>query len=150
MTIFVGVFMTVSYLMYTSLVGDLYVKNSTDHPTLETVWTIVPAIILVFIAFPSLRLHYVMDEVMNPFIDLKAIGNQWYWSYECGDYTEMEVEFNSYVIPTSELKTRDCRLREVGNRAILPVNFNVKALTTSNDVTHCWAVPSLGVKFNSC
>ena len=61
----------------------------------------------------------------------------------------MEVEFNSYVIPTSELKTRDCRLREVGNRAILPVNFNVKALTTSNDVTHCWAVPSLGVKVDS-
>ena len=90
-----------------------------------------------------------MDEVINSFTTLKAIGNQWYWSYECGDYTEMEVEFNSYVIPTSELKTRDCRLREVGNRAILPVNFNVKALTTSNDVTHCWAVPSLGVKVDS-
>ena len=72
-------FMTVSYLMHTYLVGDLCVKNSTDHPTLETVWTIVPAIILVFIAFPSLRLHYVMDEVVNPFIALKAIGNQWYW-----------------------------------------------------------------------
>ena len=61
----------------------------------------------------------------------------------------MEVEFNSYVIPTSELKTRDCRLREVGNRVTLPVNSNVKALTTSNDVTHCWPVPSLGVKVDS-
>ena len=79
MTIFVGMFMTVSYLMYTSLVGDLYLKNSTDHPTLETVWTIVPAIILVFIASPSLRVHYAMDEVMNPFITLKATGNQWLW-----------------------------------------------------------------------
>ena len=79
MTIFVGMFMTVSYLMHTYLVEDVYVRNFTDHPTLETVWTIVPAIILVFIAFPSLRLHYVMDEVMNPFIALKAIGNQWYW-----------------------------------------------------------------------
>ena len=79
MTFLVGKFMTISYLMYTSLVGDLYVKNSTDHSTLETVWTIVPAIILVFIASPSLRVHYAMDEVMNPFITLKAIKSKWLW-----------------------------------------------------------------------
>ena len=58
----------------------------------------------------------------------------------------MEVEFNSYMIPTSELKTGDYRLREVDNRVTLPVNSNVKVLTTSNDVIHCWAVPPLGVK----
>ena len=61
----------------------------------------------------------------------------------------MEVEFNYYMIPTSELKTGDCRLREVDNRVTLPVNSNVKVLTTSNDVIHCWAVPSLGVKVDS-
>ena len=133
----VGIFITVSYLMYTSLVGDLYSGNFTDHPTLETIWTIVPAVILLFIAFPSLRLLYVMDEVMNPSITLKAIGNQRYWTYEYGDYTDMEVEFNSYMIPTSELKTGDYRLREVDNRVTLPVNSNVKVLTTSNDVIHC-------------
>ena len=76
MTILVGIFVTVSYLMYTSLVGDLYSRNFTDHPTLETIWTIVPAVVLLFIAFPSLRLLYVMDEAMNPSITLKAIGNQ--------------------------------------------------------------------------
>ena len=76
MTILVGIFVTVSYLMYTSLVGDLYSRNFTDHPTLETIWTIVPAVVLLFIAFPSLRLLYVMDEVMNPSITLKSIGNQ--------------------------------------------------------------------------
>jgi cytochrome c oxidase subunit 2 len=76
MAILVGIFVTVSYLMYTSLVGDLYSRSFTDHPTLETVWTIVPAVVLLFIAFPSLRLLYVMDEVMNPSITLKAIGNQ--------------------------------------------------------------------------
>ena len=76
MTILVGIFVTVSYLMYTSLVGDIYSRNFTDHPTLETIWTIVPAVVLLFIAFPSLRLLYVMDEVMNPSITLKSIGNQ--------------------------------------------------------------------------
>ena len=76
MTILVGIFVTVSYLMYTSLVGDIYSRNFTDHPTLETIWTIVPAVVLLFIAFPSLRLLYVMDEAMNPSITLKSIGNQ--------------------------------------------------------------------------
>ena len=59
------------------------------------------------------------------------------------------MEFNSYVIPTSELKTRDCKLREVKNRVTVPVNSNVKVFTTSNDVIHRWAVPFLGVNVNS-
>ena len=84
-----GIFITVSCLVYTSLVGDLYVKNFTDHPTLETVWTIVPAITLALIASPSLRVYYVMDEVINSFTTLKAIGSQWYPSYEYEDCTEM-------------------------------------------------------------
>ena len=75
MIMLVGIFITVSYLMYTSLVGDLYSGNFTDHPTLETIWRIVPAVILLFVAFPSLRLLYVMYEAMNPSITLKAIGN---------------------------------------------------------------------------
>ena len=99
--------------MHTPLVEDVYVRNFTDHPTLKTIWTIVPAIALAFIAFPSLRLLYVMDEVMNPSITLKAIGNQWYWSYEYVDCTEMEVEFNSYMIPTSKLKIKDHKLRRL-------------------------------------
>ena len=76
MIMLVGIFFTVSYLMYTSLAGDLHPRNFTDHRTLETIWTIVPAVILLFIAFPPLRLLYVMDEVMDPSITLKAIGNQ--------------------------------------------------------------------------
>ena len=76
MVLLFGIFVAVGYLMYTSLVGDLYSRNFTDHPTLETIWTIVPAVVLLFIAFPSLRLLYVMDEAMNPSITLKSIGNQ--------------------------------------------------------------------------
>ena len=76
MVLLVDIFVAVSYLMYAYLVGDLYLRNFTDHPTLETIWTIVPAVVLLFIALPSLRLLYVMDEAMNPSITLKSIGNQ--------------------------------------------------------------------------
>ena len=76
MAILVGIFVTVSYLMYTSLVGDLYSRNFTDHPTLETICTMAPPAVLLFIAFSSVRLLHVMDELMNPSITLKSIGNQ--------------------------------------------------------------------------
>ena len=62
-----------------------------------------------------------MDELMNPSITLKSIGNQWYWIYEYGDYTDMEVEFNPYMKSTSEMKTGDYRLRGVNNRFTLPM-----------------------------
>ena len=75
--------------MYTSLVEDVYVRNFTDHPTLKTVWTIVPAIVLAFIAFPPLRLLYVMDEVMNLSITSKAMGDQLYWNYEHENWVKL-------------------------------------------------------------
>ena len=65
MVILVGIFATVSYLMYTSLVEDLYPRNFADYPTLETTWIILPTIVPLFIALPSLKLLCVMDEEMN-------------------------------------------------------------------------------------
>nr|YP_010233783.1 cytochrome c oxidase subunit II [Thelenota ananas]QTA29883.1 cytochrome c oxidase subunit 2 [Thelenota ananas] len=114
---------------------------------LETIWTIVPAIILIFIAFPSLQLLYLMDEVNNPFLTIKAIGHQWYWSYEYTDY--YEIEFDSYMIPTSDLNTGQPRLLEVDNRLVLPYQNPIRILVTSADVLHSWAVPSLGVKMDA-
>nr|UDN41901.1 cytochrome c oxidase subunit II [Stichopus naso] len=114
---------------------------------LETVWTIVPALILIFIAFPSLQLLYLMDEVNNPFLTIKAIGHQWYWSYEYTDYHE--IEFDSYMVPTSDLEIGQPRLLEVDNRLVLPFQNPIRILVSSADVLHSWAVPSLGVKMDA-
>nr|YP_010118232.1 cytochrome c oxidase subunit II [Stichopus chloronotus]QQY85599.1 cytochrome c oxidase subunit 2 [Stichopus chloronotus]USH58723.1 cytochrome c oxidase subunit 2 [Stichopus chloronotus] len=114
---------------------------------LETVWTIVPALILIFIAFPSLQLLYLMDEVNNPFLTIKAIGHQWYWSYEYTDYHE--IEFDSYMVPTSDLELGQPRLLEVDNRLVLPFQNPIRILVSSADVLHSWAVPSLGVKMDA-
>nr|YP_003856736.1 cytochrome c oxidase subunit II [Stichopus horrens]ADL59816.1 cytochrome c oxidase subunit II [Stichopus horrens]USQ67450.1 cytochrome c oxidase subunit 2 [Stichopus horrens] len=114
---------------------------------LETIWTIVPALILIFIAFPSLQLLYLMDEVNNPFLTIKAIGHQWYWSYEYTDYHE--IEFDSYMVPTSDLEIGQPRLLEVDNRLVLPFQNPIRILVSSADVLHSWAVPSLGVKMDA-
>nr|YP_010393894.1 cytochrome c oxidase subunit II [Coscinasterias acutispina]UPY85816.1 cytochrome c oxidase subunit 2 [Coscinasterias acutispina] len=114
---------------------------------LETVWTVIPAIILIFIALPSLQLLYLIDEVNNPFLTIKAIGHQWYWSYEYADYRDLE--FDSYMIPTNDLSIGNPRLLEVDNRLTLPSQTPIRVLVTSSDVLHSWTVPSLGIKMDA-
>nr|YP_009487955.1 cytochrome c oxidase subunit II [Anopheles lutzii]AWB99475.1 cytochrome c oxidase subunit 2 [Anopheles lutzii]AWB99488.1 cytochrome c oxidase subunit 2 [Anopheles lutzii] len=115
--------------------------------TIEIIWTVLPAIILMFIAFPSLRLLYLMDEINTPSITLKSIGHQWYWSYEYSDF--LNLEFDSYMIPTNELNLSGFRLLDVDNRVILPMNNQIRILVTATDVLHSWTVPSLGVKVDA-
>lgn len=114
---------------------------------IEIIWTILPAIILLFIAFPSLHLLYLLDETNKPVITLKAIGHQWYWSYEYSDFKD--IEFDSYIIPTNDLKNNNFRLLEVDNRIILPINSQIRIIVSAADVLHSWTIPSLGVKIDA-
>lgn len=121
---------------------------------LEIVWTIIPAVILLLIAIPSFTLLYSLDELSNPVITLKVVGHQWYWSYEYSDYTDVTesgetINFDSYMIPTSDLAEGMFRLIEVDNRVILPVNTHIRVLITAADVIHSWAVPSFGIKVDA-
>nr|QLY89489.1 cytochrome c oxidase subunit II [Diplonevra florescens] len=144
--ILVMITILVTYMM-TSLLFNKYTNRYLLHgQTIEIIWTILPAITLLFIAFPSLRLLYLIDEINEPMITLKSIGHQWYWSYEYSDFTNLE--FDSYMIPTNELQTNGFRLIDVDNRVILPMNSQIRILVTATDVIHSWAVPALGVKID--
>ena len=117
--------------------------------TIEIAWTIAPSFILVFIAIPSFALLYSMDEIVDPAVTVKAIGHQWYWSYEYADYNqsdEQSVAFDSYMIPEDDLELGQLRLLDVDNRVVIPVSTHIRLIITSADVLHSWAVPSLGVK----
>nr|ALO20680.1 cytochrome c oxidase subunit 2 [Leuckartiara octona] len=146
MFIIVVIIVLVGWIMLTSITNKHYYKYLVEGTTIEIIWTLIPAIILVFIAFPSLQLLYSMDEVVDPSLTVKAIGHQWYWSYEYSDIDGDSIDFDSYMIPTSDLETGDLRLLEVDNRVVIPVNTQVRVVITGADVIHCWAVPSLGVK----
>nr|YP_009239167.1 cytochrome c oxidase subunit II [Apostichopus parvimensis]AML79758.1 cytochrome c oxidase subunit II [Apostichopus parvimensis] len=141
--IIILVFYGLISLVTSSLTNRFFLEGQ----ELETIWTVVPAFILIFIAFPSLQLLYLMDEVNNPFLTIKAIGHQWYWSYEYTDYHE--IEFDSYMVPTSDLEAGLPRLLEVDNRLVLPYQNPIRVLVSSADVLHSWAVPSLGVKMDA-
>nr|YP_010934981.1 cytochrome c oxidase subunit II [Ornithodoros improvisus]WKW52629.1 cytochrome c oxidase subunit II [Ornithodoros improvisus] len=113
---------------------------------IETLWTIVPAIILIYIALPSLRLLYLMEESFYPSISSKIIGHQWYWSYEFPDFN---IEYDSFMIPFDETANQNFRLLDVDNRIVLPFNTNTRLLITSADVIHSWTIPTLGVKMDA-
>nr|NP_955682.1 cytochrome c oxidase subunit II [Nannospalax ehrenbergi]YP_007626774.1 cytochrome c oxidase subunit II [Nannospalax judaei]AEP83212.1 cytochrome c oxidase subunit II [Nannospalax judaei]CAC95213.1 cytochrome c oxidase subunit II [Nannospalax ehrenbergi] len=134
----------VLYVITAMLTTRLTHTNTMDAQEVETIWTILPAVILILIALPSLRILYMMDEINNPALTVKAMGHQWYWSYEYTDYEDLN--FDSYMIPTSELKPGELRLLEVDNRVVLPVELPIRMLISSEDVLHSWAVPSLGLK----
>uniref|UniRef100_A0AAU7GGA5 Cytochrome c oxidase subunit 2 n=1 Tax=Garcinia humilis TaxID=2867533 RepID=A0AAU7GGA5_9ROSI len=118
--------------------------------TIEILRTIFPSIIPMFIAIPSFALLYSMDEVVvDPAITIKAIGHQWYRTYEYSDYNssdEQSLTFDSYTIPEDDLELGQSRLLEVDNRVVVPAKTHLRILVTSADVLHSWAVPSLGVK----
>lgn len=124
--------------------------------TIEIIWTITPSIILIIVAIPSFALLYSIDEVLDGVgITIKAIGHQWYWSYEYFDYvnpassSEGAIAFDSYMIPEDLLEVGQFRLLEVDNRIVLPVKTHVRLLITAADVLHSWAVPSLGIKVDA-
>lgn len=134
----------VLYIISIILTTNLTHTHTIDAQEVETIWTILPAMILIIIALPSLRILYMIDEINNPSITIKTIGHQWYWTYEYTDYEDLV--FDSYIIPTHELSPGQLRLLEVDNRVVLPTELTIRILVSSEDVLHSWAVPSLGLK----
>lgn len=113
-----------------------------DH-LVETVWTILPIVVLVFLVYPSIYLLYLIDEGRVEFLcTLKVIGHQWYWRYKIDGVLSLEID--SYIDAD-----RAVRLIDVDNRVVVPAQEHIRALITSRDVLHSWALPSLGVKIDA-
>nr|YP_010983455.1 cytochrome c oxidase subunit II [Euprotomus aratrum]WOK41622.1 cytochrome c oxidase subunit 2 [Euprotomus aratrum] len=144
MMILVMIISLVGYAALSLMMNKYTCRSLVEGQEIETIWTIIPAVILIFLALPSLRLLYLLDEVGDCNLTLKSIGHQWYWSYEYSDF--LNIEFDSYMVPTNELEKGDFRLLEVDHRVVLPTQTDIRVLVTSADVIHSWTVPSLGVK----
>nr|YP_010985627.1 cytochrome c oxidase subunit II [Argyresthia conjugella]WOK81899.1 cytochrome c oxidase subunit 2 [Argyresthia conjugella] len=137
----------VGYLMFTLMLNKYINRFLLEGQMIELIWTILPAVTLIFIALPSLRLLYLLDELNNPLITLKCIGHQWYWSYEYSDFNN--IQFDSYMIPSNEMSINNFRLLDVDNRIVLPMNNQIRIMVTASDVIHSWTIPSLGVKIDA-
>nr|YP_009408656.1 cytochrome c oxidase subunit II [Elysia cornigera]ANP26523.1 cytochrome c oxidase subunit II [Elysia cornigera] len=147
MVLLIGIFTFVGFLGVKLSFNKFTSRNILEAQQLETIWTIVPALTLIWLALPSLRLLYLLDEQSSSGIILKSTAHQWYWSYEIP--MSESVSFDSYMIPESDLNPGDYRLLEVDNRATLPYQMETMVITTSADVLHSFALPSMGLKMDA-
>jgi len=126
------------------------VPSKVHHNTLlEVAWTIIPVIILVVIAVPSFKLLYYEAAIPTPDVHLRAIGKQWFWSYE---YPGANAGFTYDSLGLSDAdakKAGEPRLLGVDNVVVVPINKVVEVETTGADVIHSWAVPQFGVKMDA-
>ena len=114
---------------------------------IEFVWTLFPGLILLLLGLPTIELLYNIEIQNSHTISLKIIGNQWFWSYDYGNFENLK--FDSFIIPYSDLIIGNLRLLEVDNAAVLPFDNTIICIITSNDVIHRWAIPSLNVKYDA-
>lgn len=123
--------------------------SRTSHNTvIEVIWTVVPVLILVWIAVPSFRLLANQYTPPKADITIKATGHQWYWEYEYPD--QGGFSFDSVMLtPAESAKRGSPKLLDVDNRVVLPVGATVRVLTTAADVIHAWAMPSFWVQMDA-
>lgn len=114
-----------------------------QEQTIEIIWTACPVLILLLIALPSLQTLYLLEDPFSPNITVKAVGHQWYWSYQYSDFPN--VEFDSYISPTLDL-AQQTRLLETDNSVTLPSHSQIRLIVRGADVIHSWTVPAFGVK----
>nr|AAM73843.1 cytochrome oxidase subunit II [Metanipponaphis rotunda] len=145
MFIIIMIMFTITYMMMFIINNKFINIKIMENQFIEFIWTIIPPIILIFIAMPSLHLLYLMDEIKSPILTIKIFGHQWFWSYEYSDFSN--IEFESYMI--NNLKKENFRLIEVDNKTIIPFKFNIRLLISSDDVIHSWTIPSLAIKIDA-
>nr|QJW34308.1 cytochrome c oxidase subunit II [Schoutedenia ralumensis] len=139
------IMLMISYMMIFIMKNKFINIKIKENQSIEFIWTIIPPIILIFIAMPSLHLLYLMDEIKSPIMTIKIFGHQWFWSYEYSDFSN--IEFESYMM--NNFKNENFRLIEVDNKTIIPFKFNIRLLITSDDVIHSWTIPSLAIKMDA-
>nr|WRK21481.1 cytochrome c oxidase subunit II [Nelidina sp. n.] len=146
MMIIIMISSSVVYLIFLLTFNKMINRMLLEGQMIEFIWTLIPAMLLSIIVMPSLKILYLIEEINKPLISIKAIGHQWYWSYEYSDYKK--IEFESYLKPYSNMS--DFRLLDVDNRICIPQNIKTRMLISSYDVIHSWTIPSLGIKIDGC
>nr|YP_009539801.1 cytochrome c oxidase subunit II [Orancistrocerus aterrimus]AYQ18921.1 cytochrome c oxidase subunit II [Orancistrocerus aterrimus] len=137
----------ISYMFFFLMLNKFTNRFLINEHLIEFIWTIIPMITLIFIASPSLKILYLLEESSLPIISIKTIGHQWYWQYEMSDY--LNIEFESFMQNFDNSNPWMFRLLDVDNRIIIPFNIPIRFLFTSTDVIHSWTIPSLGIKMDA-
>ena len=122
-------------------------SRTTHNTVVEVLWTVIPVVILVIIAIPSFKLLYYADRAEDAEMTIKAIGHQWYWSYEYPD--DGNFTFDAFMVEEADLQDGQHRLLDTDNYVVLPINTKIRLLIAADDVLHSFALPAMGVKLDA-
>ena len=149
LVLLIGIFVFVVILGVNLIFNKISSRTILEAQQLETIWTIIPALLLIWLALPSLRLLYLLDEQPSDGVVLKRTAHQWYWSYELPLFSSSS--FDRYMLPIADTINENgmYRLLEVDNRVSVPFEVNTNIITTSADVLHAFAIPSIGLKIDA-
>lgn len=170
---------TINYIVsnFSKRLGNQYLSvcDITEYKYLEYAWCVFPTVILGLIVWPSFNLLYSLDPALDPFINIKVVGHQWYWTYQIrfnyflvGDGVNNDTKleditdewvyrnkkqakqvFDSTIVQEEDLEFGTHRLYEVDRRLNLPIGVPIRFVITSADVLHSWSLPSIGVKVDA-
>jgi cytochrome c oxidase subunit 2 len=129
-------------------INKFFSSEYIEHQLIEFLWTVLPAVVLLAIAFPSIKALYYLDEVIKRVFSVKVVGHQWYWSYEYPFITK-NAGYDRYMKQTNDLGKGEFRLLDTDNRIILFNKVITQIIVTSSDVIHSWTVPALGIKIDA-
>ena len=137
------------YVMWRFRASANPTPSKTSHNTMiEVIWTAVPVMILVVIAIPSMKLLYAQDVIPEADMTIKAIGKQWYWTYEYPDHGNFV--FDAFILRDEEAAEQNLpRLLATDRTVVIPVDTTVRILVTAGDVLHSFAVPAFGIKIDA-
>jgi cytochrome c oxidase subunit 2 len=147
------VIILIIYIIFYMLINLKYYKFLSEGTFIETVWSIVPAFLLIILVFPSIKVLYIVEDIKTPSFTFKVVAHQWYWTY-------VSPFFHSFVLSCSLLESfsfdsvfledsSELRTLSRGASLFIPVNSVSRFLVTSRDVIHSFALPSIGLKVDA-
>nr|AZL93427.1 cytochrome c oxidase subunit 2 [Platygaster sp. ZJUH_2016029] len=145
LTFIIMILSTTFYMIMILIKNKYYSSKIYDHQLIESIWTLIPSMILMLLAIPSLKILYLLEEIYTPNLSIKILGNQWYWSYNYGEFNN--INFDSYMIKNNNLN--NFRLLDTDNNIILPPNLIIRFIVSSTDVIHSFTIPSMGMKMDA-
>lgn len=141
--ILLRILILVLYNIINLIISNFFSLEFYEHHQLEIVWTIIPFLVLLAIAIPSLYSLYMLDTCFFCGISIRIIGHQWYWSYFYKDFEKLFID--SYILTENNF----LRLLDTDNRLVIPINIPIRFIVSSRDVIHSWTVPSFGIKIDA-
>lgn len=148
----------ISYIMIFLVLNKASHKYLVEGGVIETIWSVVPAFLLLVLVVPSMKVLYLIEDTLFPNSSVKIIGHQWYWSYVipilgsvCFKFKDSFVDYLEYdtIIDSYSIGSENPRLLGSRNYLLLPINTSYRLLISSTDVIHSFAVPSLGLKVDA-